>query len=120
MLRSIMLVDIIFAPRDGAGLREVTPDTLDVVAVREAIRAGTKIRLRYRDQKERESERVVWPALVGYFDATRVLVSFCELPQDFRKLRADRVVSASFLKETFGERPSALRARWRKTLPPRG
>lgn len=98
---------------------KVTPDTLDMVAAREAIRAGTKIRICYRDEKERESERVVWPVVVGYFDTTRVLVAFCELRQDFRNFGADRVVSASFLKETFGERPSALRARWRKTLPPR-
>jgi predicted DNA-binding transcriptional regulator YafY len=98
---------------------KVTPDTLDMVAVREALRAGTKIRLRYRDEKERESERVVWPVVVGYFDTTRMLVAFCELRQDFRNFRTDRVVGASFLKETFGERPSALRARWRKTLPPR-
>ncbi|APR80370.1 Transcriptional regulator, DeoR family protein [Minicystis rosea] len=98
---------------------EMAPDTLDMVAVREAIRAGTKIRLRYRDEQDRESERVVWPVVVGYFDARRILVAFCELRQDFRKFRTDRVVSASFLKETFGERPSALRARWRKTLPAR-
>jgi predicted DNA-binding transcriptional regulator YafY len=97
----------------------VTPDTLDMVAVREAIRAGTKINIVYRDEKERESERVVWPVVVGYFDSTRMLVAFCELRQDFRKFRADRVVSASFLKETFGEKPSTLRARWRKTMPPR-
>jgi predicted DNA-binding transcriptional regulator YafY len=98
---------------------ELTPDTLDMVAVREAIRAGTKIRIGYRDEKARESERVVWPVVVGYFDTTRVLVAFCELRQDFRNFRADRVLSASFSKEKFGERPSALRARWRKTLPPR-
>jgi predicted DNA-binding transcriptional regulator YafY len=98
---------------------EVTPDTLDMVAVREAIRAGTKMRIGYRDEKERESERVVWPVVVGYFDTTRILVAFCELRQDFRNFRADRIVSAAFLKETFGEKPSALRARWRKTLPAR-
>jgi predicted DNA-binding transcriptional regulator YafY len=97
---------------------EVVPDTLDMASVREAVRAGTKIRIHYRDEKEHESERVVWPVVVGYFDATRVIVAFCELRQDFRKFRTDRVVSASFLKEKFGERPSALRARWRKTLPP--
>ena len=95
----------------------VTPDTIDMAAAREAIRAGTKIRLCYRDERERESERVVWPVAVGYFEATRILVAFCELRQDFRKFRTDRVVRASFLKETFGERPSALRARWRTTLP---
>jgi predicted DNA-binding transcriptional regulator YafY len=97
----------------------VAPDTLDMVAVREAIRAGTKIRLRYRDEQDRESDRVVWPIAVGYFEATRILVAHCELRQDFRKFRTDRVVSAAFLKETFGERPSALRARWRKTMPER-
>lgn len=96
----------------------VTPDTLDMGAVREAIRAGTKIHMLYRDEKERESERVVWPVVVGYFDSMRMLVAFCELRRDFRSFRADRVVSASFLNELCGERPSALRARWRKTLPP--
>jgi predicted DNA-binding transcriptional regulator YafY len=96
----------------------VTPDTLDMVAVRAAIRAGTKIRIVYRDEKARESERVVWPVVVGYFETTRVLVAFCELRKDFRNFRTDRVVNAAFLKEKIGERPSTLRARWRKTLPP--
>lgn len=98
---------------------QVLPDTLDMVAVRQAIRAGTKIRLRYRDESERESERVVWPVIVGYFDTTRILAAFCELRQDFRHFRADRVVSASFLDETYDDKPSTLRARWRKTRPPR-
>ncbi len=114
-LRPLVLDPAIGAPT----ALKVTPDTLDMAAVREAIRAGTKIRLCYRDEKERESERVVWPVVVGYFDTTRMLVAFCELRQDFRSFRTDRVVSASFLKETFGEKPSALRARWRKTLPAR-
>src|SRR3954468_15939630 len=42
----------------------VTPATLDMVAGREAIRAGTKIHILCRDEKERESERVVWPVVV--------------------------------------------------------
>jgi predicted DNA-binding transcriptional regulator YafY len=93
------------------------PDTLDMAEVRAAIRAGTKIALRYRDERERESERVVWPVIVGYLDTTRHLVAWCELRQDFRSFRADRVVGATFLKESCGEKPSVLRARWRKTLP---
>ncbi|APR81483.1 Transcriptional regulator, DeoR family protein [Minicystis rosea] len=95
-----------------------TPDTLDMAAVREAIRAGTKIVLRYRDERERESERVVWPVVVGYLESTRLLVAWCELRGDFRSFRTDRVVGATFSKELCGERPSALRARWRKTLTP--
>jgi predicted DNA-binding transcriptional regulator YafY len=95
------------------------PDTLDMTAVRAAIRAGTKIAIRYRDERDRESERVVWPVVVGYLESTRHLVAWCELRRDFRNFRTDRVISATFLKESYGERPSALRARWRKTLPPR-
>jgi len=94
------------------------PDALEMPSVRAAIRAGTKIALRYRDEKERESERVVWPVVVGYLESSRVLVAWCELRQDFRTFRTDRVVSAVFLKETYGERPSTLRTRWLATLPP--
>jgi predicted DNA-binding transcriptional regulator YafY len=95
------------------------PDALDMAAVRAAIRAGTKIALRYRDERDRESERVVWPVAVGYFESTRILAAWCELRQDFRNFRTDRVLGATFLKERHGERPSALRARWRKTVAPR-
>ncbi len=112
-LRPLVLDPAIGAPP----ALKVTPDTLDMIALRQAIRAGTKVRLRYRDQKDDESERVVWPVVVGYFEATRMLVAFCELRQGFRHFRTDRVVSATFLDERFAERPSALRARWRKTMP---
>lgn len=95
------------------------PDTLDMAEVRASIRAGRKIALRYRDQQERESERVVWPVVVGYLESTRLLVAWCELRQAFRSFRTDRVIGATFLQETHGEKPSILRARWQKTLPPR-
>ena len=93
------------------------PDTLDLAAVRAAIRAGTKIVLRYRDERDRESERVVWPVVVGYLESTRLLMAWCELRQDFRSFRTDRVVGATFLEERYPDKPSALRARWRATLP---
>ncbi|WP_437812740.1 helix-turn-helix transcriptional regulator [Sorangium sp. So ce1078] len=96
------------------------PDALDLAEVRASIRAGTKIALRYRDEAGRESERVVWPVVVGYLESTRMLVAWCELRQDFRSFRTDRVVGATFLKERYGEKSSALRARWRATLPRRG
>ncbi|XXY44267.1 YafY family protein [Sorangium sp. So ce269] len=115
------LRQLVLEPATGAppALDQAT-DALDMAEVRAAIRAGTKIALRYRDEAGRESERVVWPVVVGYLEATRVLVAWCELRQDFRSFRTDRVVAATFLKERYGERPSALRARWRKALPRRG
>ena len=41
-------------------------DNIDMVLVRSSIYAGRKIRLTYRDEQERESDRVIWPVTVGY------------------------------------------------------
>lgn len=92
------------------------PDRVDMARVREWIRAGRKVALRYRDERDRESERTIWPIAVGYLDTARHLVAFCELRRDFRHFRTDRIVDAAFLAECYPERPTALRARWRKTL----
>jgi predicted DNA-binding transcriptional regulator YafY len=110
---------LVLEPSTGAPPAwDQAPDTLDMAQVRAWIRAGKKIALRYRDEQDRESERVVWPVVVGYLESTRLLVAWCELRQGFRTFRTDRVASAAFIEESYGERPSALRARWRKTLPP--
>ncbi|HSV04743.1 MAG TPA: YafY family protein [Phenylobacterium sp.] len=90
------------------------PDRLDMAAVRRAIHAGRKIRLVYRDEQDRRTERTVWPFAVGYHEAVRLLMTWCELRADFRSFRTDRVDEAAFLDERYPERPAALRARWRK------
>ena len=78
--------------------------------------AGRKIALCYRDEQGRESERTVWPVTVGYMETVRHLIAWCELRQDFRSFRTDRVTAAGFLDERYPERPNALRAKWRRTL----
>jgi predicted DNA-binding transcriptional regulator YafY len=89
-------------------------DGLDIAQVRACIHAGRKIRLLYRDEAGRESEWVVWPVAVGYLDAVRMLAAWCELRQDFRRFRTDRVTHATFLEDRHGERRDLLRARWRR------
>jgi predicted DNA-binding transcriptional regulator YafY len=96
---------------------KIPPDGLDVAQARAWIRSGRKIAFVYRDREDRISERVVWPAVMGYYDAVRVLIGWCELRQDFRNFRIDRVVNAVFLEERFPGRPSALRAKWLASLP---
>lgn len=91
-------------------------DGLDMARLRHAIREGLKVRIRYGDQEDRHSERVVWPFAVGYMDTTRLLGAWCELRGDFRTFRTDRVKEAEFLAERYPERPSALRARWRRVM----
>jgi len=58
-----------------------------------------------------QSERTVWPVTVGYLEIVRHLIAWCELRQDFRSFRTDRVTAAGFLDERDPERQSALRAK---------
>jgi predicted DNA-binding transcriptional regulator YafY len=95
---------------------EPTPDRIDVARVRSWIHDGRKITLGYKDEQGRETDRTVWPVAVGYFDSVRHLVAWCELRKDFRSFRTDRIRDAAFLDDRYPERPSVLRARWRKTL----
>jgi len=95
---------------------KIPKDGLDVAQARAWMRSGRKIVLNYRDQSERVTERVVWPLVIGYLDAARMLVGWCELRQDFRHFRLDRVEGAEFLDERFPGRPAALRAEWLKQL----
>jgi predicted DNA-binding transcriptional regulator YafY len=92
------------------------PDRVDMAALRRAIRGGLKVDLTYRDEKDQESRRRIWPIAVGYHELVRLIVAWCELRGDFRTFRTDRVVEASFLEERYPERPAALRASWRKLM----
>jgi predicted DNA-binding transcriptional regulator YafY len=49
-------------------------------------------------------------------ETVRHLIAWCELRQDFRSFRTDRVIAAGFLDERYPERPSTLRAKWQRTL----
>ncbi|MEO5774635.1 MAG: YafY family protein [Sphingomicrobium sp.] len=91
-------------------------DGMDVSLARAWARAGRKIRLGYRDAGGRTSDRIVWPVAVAYFEASRILVAWCELRQDFRDFRVDRVIAAEFLEERFPGRPSDLRRKWLAAL----
>lgn len=94
----------------------IQPDGLDLARARAHIHAGRKIRLGYRDEGGRPSRRVVWPVAIGYFQAVRLLVAWCELRRDFRTFRTDRIEAVEFLDERYLERPAVLRARWRRQL----
>jgi predicted DNA-binding transcriptional regulator YafY len=96
--------------------KRAAPDGLDIARTRAWIRAGRKIRIGYRTERAQDSERVIWPVIIGYADAVRLLAAWCELRQDFRHFRTDRIVSADFLEEPHGARPGELRLRWRRHI----
>jgi predicted DNA-binding transcriptional regulator YafY len=92
------------------------PDGLDLARTRDWIHTGRKIRLTYRDEAGQTTDRVVWPVIIGYLDAVRMLAAWCETRGDFRHFRTDRVADATFLDERHGCRAGELRARWNRHM----
>ena len=85
---------------------------VDVARLRAWSLQGRKLTIRYSDADGRESERTVWPFLVGYLDSVRMLIAWCELRGDFRMFRTDRLVAIDFLETRYPEHRATLRRRW--------
>ena len=95
--------------------REPHPDRIDMARGAGAIQeAQGPARLSRREG--RDDVRMVWPIAIGYLEAVRMVVAWCELRKDFRSFRTDRVVDAVYLDEKYPERRDALRAKWRQSL----
>ncbi|HET7333814.1 MAG TPA: YafY family protein [Rhizomicrobium sp.] len=87
-------------------------DTIDMPRLRAAIRTQGKVALAYCDEEAVQTERVIWPIAVTYFEHVRVIVAWCELRKGFRHFRTDRVVGAQFLETRYPTQRSRLRAEW--------
>ena len=114
----------IVEPSVGVRPTVVKPEeSVDPSRLRSAIRNGRKLRLRYQPEAGEETERTVWPVILGYAETTRMLVAWCELRQGFRHFRTDRMVAVETLDESIGLRHGELRRRWerwRETNAPSG
>ena len=97
-------------------VRDSMAGAVDFAGLRRQIRSGHKIRMRYCDEKERITERVIWPVAIAYFEMTRLLAGWCELRSGFRHFRTDRIKEITLLDDKYPERPATLRVLWRKSL----
>jgi len=94
---------------------------IDLGVVRQAIRNERKLGFLYRDAGGAASQRVVWPFALGFFDKVRVVVAWCEMRQDFRHFRTDRISGLDAIDARYPRRRQALLKEWRATLDkPRG
>jgi len=82
-------------------------------ALRRAIRQQTKLRITYRDERGQSSERTIWPFGLGYFESVLVVLAWCELRNDLRNFRADRIAQWTALLDRAPESRSTLLERWR-------
>lgn len=94
---------------------------VDGSGFRLAIRDEHKLAIAYRTPDGAVSNRVIWPFLIGFFEDVRIVAAWCELRQDFRNFRIDRIESLDVLGQRYPRRRAALIREWRarENIPPR-
>jgi predicted DNA-binding transcriptional regulator YafY len=104
----------------GPGEPTATGDGEEAL-IRQAIRCEHKINIRYRDLKDSESSRTIWPFALGFFDRARVLVAWCEMRQAVRHFRTDRISALTLTEQRYPRRRQVLLKEWREVQckPPR-
>ncbi|EJL58541.1 putative transcriptional regulator [Rhizobium sp. CF122] len=86
---------------------------IDLKVLRQAMQQQMKLRIIYRDAREADSDRVIWPIAVAFFDSRRIIAGWCELRQDFRMFRADRIQHATLLADRYPGKRRDLVRQWR-------
>jgi predicted DNA-binding transcriptional regulator YafY len=92
---------------------------IDVARLRAWSRQGRKVSIDYVDETGSVSQRIVWPFLIGYLTNMRMMAAWCELRQDFRLFRTDRMRSITFLDVRYPARRTTLRRRWLEAMDAR-
>ncbi|KQT66261.1 MULTISPECIES: helix-turn-helix transcriptional regulator [unclassified Aureimonas] len=91
----------------------ILPDAVDSALLRKAIRMERKLSIAYRDKDGSASERIVWPFALSFFDKVRVLLAWCEIREDFRHFRTDRITAAALSDARYAKRRPILLKEWR-------
>ncbi|WEZ84878.1 YafY family protein [Rhizobium sp. 32-5/1] len=88
-------------------------EVVDLSTLRDAIRRERKLHLLYTDNDGRQTERVVWPFALGFFEQVRVVIAWCEMRNDFRHFRTDRVAAVTVSEIRYPRRRQVLLKEWR-------
>jgi predicted DNA-binding transcriptional regulator YafY len=96
------------------GPRRRGEDKADLSAIRKAIRSEHILEINYSDERGAVSIRRVWPFALGYFEHVRVMVAWCELRNDFRHFRTDRIIDMAQQEVRYPRRRAVLLKEWRE------
>lgn len=72
-------------------------------AIRDAINEQHKIRVHYQRADDEQSRRVIWPLGLVFWGNVWTLAAWCELRNDYRTFRIDRIQTMQILDEAFTE-----------------
>ena len=88
-------------------------DDVLYVNLRQAIHDENTLQFEYRDQQGVISRRTIWPCAIALFDHARVLVAWCEMRNEFRHFRVDRISAVQTTLDRFPRRRQDLLREWR-------
>jgi predicted DNA-binding transcriptional regulator YafY len=88
------------------------PGAISLAELRVAIREANKLRIIYRDVSGAASERVIRPVAMEYYVEVTLICAWCELRNDYRHFRTDRIEAASVMPESFSADRERLLAGW--------
>ncbi len=91
----------------------MVPAAVDPDMIRKAIREEQKLDIRYRDENEQDSSRQVRPLAIIYYVHAMLMVAWCELRNDFRHFRIDRMLSCAESGIFFKGEGNDLRTKWK-------
>jgi len=81
------------------------PILVDLAELRSAIRTMHRVEFRYRDRAAAATRRRVRPLALAFYGPIWLLATWCELRQDFRAFRLDRISGLVVLDEAFAPEP---------------
>ncbi len=108
----ILREHLISGPFHVAAGRAPEPGPVNPSAIRAAIRSARKMRIDYVDLKGATSTRTICPVAMEYHVQATLICAWCELRNDYRHFRADRIVGAQVLEDSFASAASQLTAGW--------
>ena len=100
-LRQYMAETALLAPTNHFA----EPIVIDLSELRHAIRQRQKVCITYCDVNAQKSKRKLRPLALTFYGPIWVLASWCELREDFRSFRIDRIKELVVLEDTFCAEP---------------
>jgi len=85
---------------------------VDPAALRDAIHDARKVAITYIDERGQHTHRTIRPIAMAYYVDVTLLGAWCELRNDFRNFRVDRISNAQPLDERFLAESGKLMVEW--------
>lgn len=111
-LRDRLARTALYAPAYGVSQRLQEDTVIDLADIRRAIREERKLRIAYRDENGMETDRTILPIAISFFTESSLICAWCELRDDYRHFRTDRVARLETLNTRFAGQSRMLLAGW--------